>query len=43
MHFTATQHIPPTLFTLKNNSFKGNFTVKLQTFTPDLLSRLRTL
>ena len=42
-HFTATQHIPPTLFTLKTLSFNGNFTVKLQTFTTDLRARLRTL
>ena len=43
MHFTATQHIPPTSFALKNNSINGNFIVKLQTFTADLSSRLRTL
>ncbi len=43
MHFTATHHIPPTSFVLKNNSIKGNFTVEPQTFTPDLLFRLRTL
>ena len=36
MHFTATQHIPPTSFTLKYHSFKGNFNVKHQDFTPDL-------
>ena len=42
-HFTATQHIPPTSFTLKKNSFNGNFTVELQTFTTDLFFRLRTL
>ena len=42
-HFTATQHIPPTLFTLKTLSFNGNFTVELQTFTTDLRVRLRTL
>ena len=42
-HFTATQHIPPTSFTLKIRSFNGNFTVKLQTFTTDLRVRLRTL
>ena len=43
MHFTATLHIPPTSTVLKNSSFNGNFTVKLQTFTTDLLFRLRTL
>ncbi len=42
-HFTATRHIPPTSFTLKKNSFNGNFTVELQTFTTDLSFRLRTL
>ena len=42
-HFTATQHIPPTSFTLKTRSFNGNFTVELQTFTTDLRVRLRTL
>ena len=42
-HFTATQHIPPTLFTLKTLSFNGNFTVEPQTFTTDLRVRLRTL
>ena len=36
MHFTATQHIPPTSFTLKYHSFKGNFNVKHQDFNPDL-------
>ena len=43
MHFTATRRIPPTSFTLKTNSFNGNFTVELQTFTTDLQVRLRTL
>ena len=42
-HFTATQHIPPTSFALKTDSFNGNFTVKLQTFTTDLSIHLRTL
>ena len=42
-HFTATQHIPPTSFTLKIFSFNGNFTVEPQTFTTDLKIRLRTL
>ena len=42
-HFTATLHIPPTLFTLKTFSFNGNFTVEPQTFTTDLKVRLRTL
>ncbi len=42
-HFTATRHIPPTSNVLKNNSIKGNFTVEPQTFTSDLLFRLRTL
>jgi hypothetical protein len=43
MHFTATPHIPATSPQLKTSSIKGNFTVKPQTFTPDLLTRLRTL
>ena len=43
MHFTATPHIPATSPQLKTSSIKGNFTVKPQTFTPDLLARLRTL
>ena len=42
-HFTATLHIPPTFNALKNISFNGNFTVERQTFTTDLISRLRTL
>ena len=42
-HFTATHHIPPTSFTLKTCSFKGNFIVKRQDFTSDLRVRLRTL
>jgi hypothetical protein len=36
MHFTATQHIPPTSSTLKNDSFNGKLAVKLQNFTADL-------
>ena len=43
MHFTATHHIPPTSNVLKNTSINGNFTVEPQTFTTDLISRLRTL
>ena len=43
MHFTATPHIPATSPQLKTSSIKGNFTVELQTFTSDLLARLRTL
>jgi hypothetical protein len=43
MHFTATHHIPPTSAVLKKTSINGNFTVKRQTFTTDLISRLRTL
>ena len=35
-HFTATQHIPLTSFTLKNYSFNGNFPVELEDFTADL-------
>ncbi len=42
-HFTATRHIPPTSSVLKNGSINGNSTVKLQDFTTDLPSRLRTL
>ena len=36
MHFTATQHIPPTSSTLKNDSFNGKLKVKLRNFTADL-------
>jgi hypothetical protein len=43
MHFTATPQIPPTSSTLKETSIDGTFTVKLQNFTADLISRLRTL
>jgi hypothetical protein len=43
MHFTATLHIPPTSIQFKITSIKGNFTVELQTFTPDLIIHLRTL
>jgi hypothetical protein len=43
MHFTATQHIPPTSFVLKTYSFNGNVYVKRKPFTTDLLIRLRTL
>ena len=43
MHFTATLRIPPASSTLKTTSIQGNFTVKRQDFTPDLVARLRTL
>ena len=43
MHFTATQHIPPTSFVLKIDSFNGNVHVKRKPFTTDLSTRLRTL
>ena len=43
MHFTATLHIPTTSQRLKMTSIKGNFTVELQDFTPDLIIHLRTL
>ena len=43
MHFTATPQIPPSLCELKTNSFNCNFTVEPQTFTTDLLVRLRSL
>ena len=42
-HFTATLHILATSQTFKTSSINGNFTVKPQTFTTDLLIRLRTL
>ncbi len=42
-HFTATWHIPPTSFALKNNSFNGSTSVEPKYFTTDLLFRLRTL
>ncbi len=38
MHFTATCGIPPTSTVLKLTSINGTFTVKLQTFTTDLIS-----
>ena len=43
MHFTATQRIPPTSFTLKTISFNGNLNVERPDFTADLKARLRTL
>ena len=43
MHFTATQHIPPTSFVLKTDSFNGNVYVERKPFTTDLSTRLRTL
>ena len=43
MHFTATHHIPPTSTVLKTISINGNFNVERQTFTTDLITRLRTL
>ena len=42
-HFTATLHILITSILFKFSSINGNFTVKLQDFTTDLLNRLRTL
>ena len=43
MHFTATLLIPATSNTLKTSSINGSSTVKLQDFTTDLLTHLRTL
>jgi hypothetical protein len=43
MHFTATPSIPPTSFELKLCSINGRSGVKLQSFTADLQSHLRTL
>ena len=43
MHFTATLHIPATSQKFKTTSIKGNFIVKQQTFTLDLITRLQTL
>ena len=43
MHFTATLHILATSQRFKITSIKGSPTVELQTFTPDLIIRLRTL
>ena len=43
MHFTATLHIPATSILFKINSINGSSTVKLQVFTADLSTRLRTL
>ena len=42
-HFTATLHIPRTSQIFKTTSIKGNFSVKLKPFTPDLITRLQTL
>ncbi len=42
-HFTATLYVPPTSTELKTISINGNFTVKLQDFTTDLIVRLRSL
>ena len=42
-HFTATLHILATSQRFKITSIKGSPTVELQTFTPDLIIRLRTL
>ena len=42
-HFTATLHILVTSQKFKTTSINGNFTVELQTFTTDLITRLRTL
>ena len=42
-HFTATPGIPPSPVRLKQYSFQGSPTVKLQDSTPDLHHRLRAL
>ena len=42
-HFTATPHILATSQRFKTTSINGNSTVELQTFTTDLIARLRTL
>ena len=42
-HFTATPQIPPASAALKQASINCNFTVEPQTFTTDLLVRLRSL
>ena len=42
-HFTATPRIPPTSAALKTTSINCNFTVEPQTFTTDLIIRLRSL
>ena len=42
-HFTATPRIPPTSTALKTTSINCNFTVEPQTFTADLIVRLRSL
>ena len=41
-HFTATPRIPPASTALKETSINCNFTVEPQTFTTDLISRLRS-
>lgn len=43
MHFTATASIPPPSSVLKLTSFQGSSVVEQRAFTPDLMSRLRTL
>ena len=42
-HFTATLGIPLTPPSLKSTSIRCTFTVELQTFTSDLIDRLRAL
>ena len=42
-HSTATPGIPPTSTPLKKNSFESNLWVEPTDFTPNLLSRLRSL
>ncbi len=42
-HFTATRHIPLTSTIFKIDSINGSFQVKLEDFTTDLPTRLRTL
>ena len=43
MHFTATLLILAASVRFKATSIKGSPTVEPQTFTPDLIARLRTL
>ena len=42
-HFTAPPAVPQTPTSLEPTSIQGTSTVKLQDFTPDLISRLRAL
>src|ERR1700753_2369358 len=42
-HFTAPPEVPPAPTSLKTTSIQGYSPVKLEDFTPDLITRLRAL